>query len=79
MNKGKINEGNLGLYLIILGLIIMVLAIPVESLNVASMVSIKAPGGAEASIEGIKPVSATMLFVGIITTSVGLIIKYKNL
>ncbi|MFZ3169024.1 MAG: hypothetical protein WA130_15535 [Candidatus Methanoperedens sp.] len=79
MNKSKINQKlDLGTSLIIIGLIIMMIAIPIEGLKMASIVSITMPGGAGASIDGIKPISATTLFVGFMTTCTGLFIKYKN-
>ncbi len=67
----------MGTSLIIIGLIIMTLAIPIEGLTIAS-ISITMPGGAGASIDGIKPISAITLFVGFMTTCTGLFIKYKN-
>ena len=79
MAKAKKNiKLDLGTSLILIGLVIMMLGIPVEALKPAAIVSINMPGGAGASIEGIQPVSAIMLVVGFITTSTGVLIKYKE-
>ncbi len=70
-------ELDLGLYLILIGLFIMMLGIPVEGLKQAAIVSVDMPGGGGA-IEGIKPVTAAMIGVGAFVTLIGLLIEYKT-